>query len=209
MGVGKGLTGSGGAGALARVSLLPPLPCRGYSPPALCCSEVCSYFLLPQVCINHSSPNLCSCTFAKVISTVHILRELFRSLEQPASASACTALSARLKMLYQSSLVLFKESAEEGKKLMKGCQASYMEPNVRPREEGQSDDSELLWRVVFLQPGHLYPHGHPNSCSAGAVNSSISKVLSRAPKILRVVTKEEEGENQFVCTPPQDVGCKR
>lgn len=39
-------------------------------------------------------------------------------------------------MLYRSTLGLFKESAEEGKKLMKGCQASYMEPPESPREEG-------------------------------------------------------------------------
>lgn len=113
------------------------------------CAAVCSYLLLPQACINHSSPNLCSCTFAKVISTVHILRELFLSPEQPASASACAALSARPKMFYQSSLVLFKESAEEGKKSMKGSQASYTEPNVSPREEGQSNGSECLWRSSF------------------------------------------------------------
>lgn len=60
--------------------------------------------------------------------------------------------------------------------------------------------------TFFLQPGHLYPSGHPNSCSAAAVNSSLSKPLSKAPKILRVVTKEEKGENQFVCIPPQDCG---
>lgn len=135
--VGKGLKGSGEAGDLAgvRVSLL-PLPLQVYSPPGLCC------LLLPRACINHSSPNLCSCTFAKVISTVHISRELFLSPEQPASAEACTVLSACPKMFYQSSLVLLKESAEEGKKLMKGCQASYMELSVSPREEGQSDGSE-------------------------------------------------------------------
>lgn len=108
-----------------------------------------AFTFLPRACINHSSPNLCSCTFAKVISTVHILRELFLSLEQPASTSACTALSARPKMFYQSSLVLFKASAEEGKKLMKGCQASYMESNVFPREEGQSNGSKCLWRNIF------------------------------------------------------------
>ena len=103
--VGKGLKGSGEAEALVGVcvSLLPAL--QVYSPPAVCCSAVFSYLLLPQACINHSSPNLCSCTFAKVISTVHILKELFLSPEQPASASACTALSARPKMFYQSSLV--------------------------------------------------------------------------------------------------------
>lgn len=80
---------------------------------------------------------------------MHILRELFLSPEQPASASACAELSAPLKMLYRSSLVLFKESAEEGKKLMKGCQASYMEPGESPREEGQSDGSECHWRNRF------------------------------------------------------------
>lgn len=112
-------------------------PLQGCCPPALyCCSAVCSYLLLPQVCINHSSPNLCSCTFAKVISTVHIWRELFLSAEQPASASACTALSACLKMLYRSTLASSKESAEEGKKLMKGCQASHMQPPESHREEG-------------------------------------------------------------------------
>lgn len=61
-------------------------------------------------------------------------------------------------------------------------------------------------RAVLFQPGHLYPGGHPNSCSAGAVNSSLAKPLSKAPKILRVVRKEKEGENQFVCIPPQDCG---
>lgn len=90
---------------------------------------------------------------------MHILRELFLSLEQPASASACTALSARLKVLYQSSLGLFKESAEEGKQLMKGCQASHTEPPEFPREEAQAPSA--FEGVVFLQPWHLYPSGHP------------------------------------------------
>lgn len=86
-------------------------------------------------------------------------------------------------MLYRSTLGLFKESAEEGKKLMKGCQASYMEPPESPREEG----TEQWLQVVFflfsfslgfffflLQPGHLYPSAHPPSCSADAVSSIIS-----------------------------------
>lgn len=104
------------------------------------------------MCINHSSPNLCSCTFAKVISTVHIWRELFLSPEQPASASACTALSARLKMLYQSTLGLSKESAEESKKLMKGCQASYMQPPESHKEEGTEQWLQLfcLFGVFFF-----------------------------------------------------------
>lgn len=60
--------------------------------------------------------------------------------------------------------------------------------------------------AVFLQPGHLYPSGHPSRCSAGAGNPSLAKPLSKAPEILRAVTKEEEGENQFVCFLPQDSG---
>lgn len=114
-------------------------PClQGSSPPALCCSAVYSYVLLPQAYINHCCPNLCSCTSAKVISTMHILRELFLSPEQPDSTSAGTALSARLKMLYQSTLVFLKESAEEGKKLMEGCQTSCTE---FPRKVGQRRSS--------------------------------------------------------------------
>lgn len=38
------------------------------------------------------------------------------------------------------------------------------------------------------------------------VLSAPSFPLSKAPKILRVVTKEEEGENQIMCIPPQDCG---
>lgn len=133
---------------LGHVCLSSP-PLQGYSPPALCCSAVCSYVLLPQAYINHRRPNLCSCTSAKVISMVNILRELFLSPEKPDSTSARTALSARLKMLYQSSLVFFKESAEEGKKLTEGCQTSRTEPTEYPREEGQGDSSECLCRSSF------------------------------------------------------------
>jgi len=179
----KRFKGSGEPEALAGVrdSLLPHL--QGYSPSALYCSAVCSCLLLPRGCINHSSPNLCSCTIAKVISTVHILRELFLSPEQPASALACAGLSARLKMLYQSSLVLFKESAEEGKKLMQSCQPSYMEPPESPSEEGWSNGSKCLWRshfppawaslplailalAVLMLPTPVYPNSsvkHPKS----------------------------------------------
>lgn len=59
---------------------------------------------------------------------------------------------------------------------MKGCQARYTEPNMSLREEGQSNGD------IFL---HLYLSGHSNNCSAGAVSSSLSKPLGKAPKVLR------------------------
>lgn len=38
------------------------------------------------------------------------------------------------------------------------------------------------------------------------VLSAPSFPSNKVPKISRVVTKEEEGENQFVCIPHQDCG---
>lgn len=45
--------------------------------------------------------------------------------------------------------------------------------------------------ILLFQPACLYPSGHPNSYSAGAFNSSLSKPFSEAPKILRVVAKRK------------------
>lgn len=112
-------------------------------------------------------------------------------------------------MLYRSTLGLFKESAEEGKKLMKGCQASYMEPPESPREEGTEQWLQVVFFLFSFSLGFFFFCSNLGISTpvlilpvAVLVLSAPSFPLSKAPKILRVVTKEEEGENQFMCIPP-------